>query len=125
MYAMNTSATITEYFETATAEQKAEYQRLTKVVKQVAPKAVETISYGMPAFKIGKKPLVYFGIFKNHLSIFPASGAVIQTMGAELAEFKTAKGTLRYTLDKPIPNELLERMLRVRLVEMTETELKL
>jgi len=123
---MNTSNTITDYFQRATDDQKAEYQRLTKLVHKVAPKAVETISYGMPAFKIGKKPLVYFGIFKDHLSIFPASGAVIGVLGSELAEFKTAKGTLRYTLEKPIPSELLEKILRTRLAEISENnELKL
>lgn len=122
---MNTPTTITDYFQHATDEQKAEYQRLSKIVKRLAPKAVESISYGMPAYKIGKKPLVYFGIFKDHLSIFPASGAVIETMGDELAEFRTSKGTLRYTLEKPIPSELLEKMLRTRLGELAETELKL
>jgi uncharacterized protein YdhG (YjbR/CyaY superfamily) len=110
--------TIDEYFENAQPVEKAEYDRLSKLVREVAPDAEETISYGMPTYKVGKNPLVYFGIFKDHMSIFPASGEVLSELGDELAGFKTAKGTLSFTADKPIPDDVLRDMLHVRLAEI-------
>lgn len=111
-------STVDDYFANAKSFEKAEYERLSKLVNEVAPDAEETISYGMPTYKVGKKPLVYFGIFKDHMSIFPASGEVLSQLGDKLAGYKTAKGTLSFTADKPIPDDVLRDMLQIRLVEI-------
>lgn len=107
-----------DYFVNAQPFEKAEYKRLSKLVREVAPDAEETISYGMPTYKVGKNPLVYFGIFKDHMSIFPASGEVLSELGDKLAGYKTAKGTLSFTADNPIPDGVLRDMLHIRLAEI-------
>lgn len=114
-------STVDDYFANAQPFEKAEYERLSKLVREVAPDAEETISYGMPTYKVGKKPLVYFGIFKGHMSIFPASGKVLSELGNKLAGYKTGKGTLSFTADKPIPDDVLRDMLRIRLIEMKDS----
>jgi uncharacterized protein YdhG (YjbR/CyaY superfamily) len=111
-------STVDDYFINARPVEKAEYERLSKLVREVAPDAEETISYGMPTYKVGKNSLVYFGIFKDHMSIFPASGEVLSELGDELAGFKTAKGTLSFTADNPIPDDVLRDMLHIRLAEI-------
>lgn len=112
--------TVDEYFESthATDEQKAQYARLQSVVKELAPTAEETISYAMPTYKVKGRPLVYFGVFKDHMSLFPASGSATTELGDKLAPWKTAKGTLQFTLDNPVPDEILRDMIRYRLNEI-------
>lgn len=114
------SMTIDEYFESthATSEQKAEYARLQSMVRELAPEAEETVSYAMPAYKFKGQPLVYFGIFKDHMSYFPASGSATAELGDKLAPWKTAKGTLQFTLDNPVPDDILRDMIRYRLSEI-------
>ncbi len=76
------------------------------VVKQVAPDAVDTIGYGMPVLKQNGKYLIGFSAFKNHMSIFPGANPVATTQ-AKLEGFKTAKGTIQFTVDHQIPDAVL------------------
>src|SRR4051812_3318479 len=89
--------TIDEYHDQLNATQKAEFERIREIVKQVVPEAEERMSYGMPTFKYKQRPLLYFGAFKHHMSLFPASGKVIESLGEDLAKFRTSKGTLQFT----------------------------
>jgi len=112
--------TIDEYFKStnATSGQKAQYARLQMVVKEVAPEAEETIAYGMPTYKYKGKPLVHFGIFKDHISLFPASGTAVSELGQRLAPWKTAKGTLKFTLDSPVPDDIMRELVSYRISEI-------
>jgi uncharacterized protein YdhG (YjbR/CyaY superfamily) len=82
------------------------------------PDAEEATSYGMPAFKYRKRPLLGVSVSKNHLSVFPFSPEAIDAARDLLARFDLSKGTVRLTPDKPIPESALERLLRHRLVEI-------
>jgi uncharacterized protein YdhG (YjbR/CyaY superfamily) len=79
----------------------------------VPPEATEIISYKIPAFK-HKKVLVWYAAFANHCSLFPTA-AVIDTFKDELKDFSTSKGTIHFPLDKPMPVELIKKMVRERL----------
>jgi uncharacterized protein YdhG (YjbR/CyaY superfamily) len=114
--------TTEEYLQNVSPAERAEYERIKAVLKGVAPDVVEVFSYGMPAFKLNNKPLLYYGVFKDHLSIFPASGQVLGELGDKLKDFKTAKATLSYTLDKPIPDELLTEIVGTRIAEIHSSQ---
>ena len=81
---------------------------------------METISYGMPAFRYHGRALVSYAAFKAHCSFFPMSAALIETHRDELAGFATAKGTLRFTPEHPLPNDLVERIVRERMAQVDE-----
>ncbi|MGZ4829278.1 MAG: iron chaperone [Candidatus Angelobacter sp.] len=83
----------------------------------VPPEATETISYRMPAFK-HKRTLVWYAAFSNHCSLFPTA-AVIEAFKDELKGFSTTKGTIHFPTDKPVPLELIKRLVRAR-VEHSE-----
>lgn len=100
------------------AEQRAALQALRQTIAAAAPEAVETISYGMPAFRYHGRALVSYAAFKAHCSLFPMSSALIETHRDELAGFATAKGTLRFTPEHPLPNDLVARIVRERMAQI-------
>ncbi|HET8892268.1 MAG TPA: DUF1801 domain-containing protein [Candidatus Angelobacter sp.] len=79
------------------------------------PEATEIISYKIPAFR-HKKVLVWYAAFSNHCSLFPTA-SVIEMFKDELKGFSTSKGTIHFPLDKPMPLELIKRMVRARVAE--------
>ncbi len=81
----------------------------------VPPKATETISYGMPAFK-HKGVLVWFAAFSNHCSLFPTA-AVIEAFKNELKSFSTSKGTIHFPTDKPLPIALVKKLVKARVAQ--------
>jgi uncharacterized protein YdhG (YjbR/CyaY superfamily) len=88
------------------------------MIRAVAPKeATEGISYGMPAFQY-RKPLAGYAAFKDHCSLVPMSGAVIEAMKDELKDYVTAKGTVQFRLDKPLPMALVKKIVKARLAEI-------
>jgi uncharacterized protein YdhG (YjbR/CyaY superfamily) len=107
-----------EYLATVPNPQKAELERIRQVVERTVPDAEEATSYGMPAFKYKKRPLLGFRVTKNHLSVFPFSPEAIAAARGALAGFDLSKGTVRFTPDKPIPESALEQLLRHRLLEI-------
>jgi len=86
-----------------------------------APHAVELISYDMPAYKVDGRMLVSFAAFARHDSLFPASGVVLDTLGAEIAPYVHGRGTLRFRADAPLPVALIARVVKIRLAEVTGT----
>jgi uncharacterized protein YdhG (YjbR/CyaY superfamily) len=90
-------------------------EQIRLTIKQAAPQAVETIKYSMPAFTLNGN-LVYFAAFKNHIGLYPAP-AGNDAIDTELSRYKASKGTLRFPIDKPIPYDLIERVVKLRVQE--------
>lgn len=105
---------IDDYLLHTTPAQKGSLEHIRELVKQAAPEAEEVISYGVPAFKINKHPLLYMGAFRDHMSIFPASDGMLEAI-PEIGSFRTSKGTLQFTETNPIPDKILERIISYRL----------
>jgi uncharacterized protein YdhG (YjbR/CyaY superfamily) len=105
--------TVDEYLNTVAQPQKAELERVRSYIKSVVPDADEVITYGMPGFKYNHKYLIAYAPFKDHLSIFPG-GEAVTTFAAELAGFKTSKGTIQFTTEKPLPDTLLKKIVLQR-----------
>ncbi len=86
------------------------------IIIENAPNASEMISYGMPAYKTDGKPLLYFGGYKNHIGFYaiPSGHAKFSN---ELANYKQGKGSVQFGLDKPIPYDLIEKIVKFRVHE--------
>jgi uncharacterized protein YdhG (YjbR/CyaY superfamily) len=111
--------TIDEYLAgVADPELRATLAHLRSVIAAVAPAAEEGRSYGMPAFRYRGRPLVAFQAAARHGGFYPMSPALIEAHATELAEFDTSKGTIRFTPDRPIPDELVRTIVRERLAEL-------
>lgn len=82
-----------------------------------APEAVEGIAYGMPAYKLNKKPLVYFAAFKNHIGFY-ATPTGHEAFQNELAGYKQGKGSVQFPLSDPLPLELIGRIVKFRVKEI-------
>ena len=109
---------IDDYIAQLAPDQAAALSALRRTVAAAAPDAVEAVSYSMPAFKLGKRVLVYYAAFTDHLSVFPASGSVMDKLGAELQTYFTGKGTLQFTPQKPLPDGLVRQIIAIRRAEI-------
>lgn len=83
--------------------------RIRILIKETAPEAVESISYGMPGYKTNKKPLVYFAGYKNHIGLY-ATPAGHEKFAVELSVYKQGKGSVQFPLNQPIPYDLIKRI---------------
>lgn len=109
---------VDDYLKRVPEPQRAELERIRKIVKQTVPEAEEVISYGVPGFKYKGKYLITFAAFKDHLSLFPGS-APIAAMKNILSDYKTSKGTVQFTLEKPMPAPLIKEMTKLCLKAIT------
>ena len=110
---------VDDYLLGLEAPERAELERVRNIVKTTVPEAVESIGYGMPAFKYKGKPLFYYAAFTNHLSVFPTSGPT-EELKDKLVGYKVSKGTVQFTLDKPLPESLIIDMLQSRLADINK-----
>ena len=90
-------------------------EALRRSIRAALPEADEGISYGMPAFKVRGKTIAGFAAFKHHLSYLPHSGSVFPELADELAGYEKSSGALRFPVDQPLPTELVEKLIAVRL----------
>ncbi|HTO76957.1 MAG TPA: DUF1801 domain-containing protein [Thermoanaerobaculia bacterium] len=104
--------TIDGYLARLTLEKRAALQKLRGSIQSAAPRAEECISYGIPAFRLDGRVLVWFGAATRHCSFFP--GAVIEEFEEELAGYDTSKGTVRFSPDEPLPASLVRRLVKAR-----------
>lgn len=96
------------------AEETAEIlKKIRSAIRKSAPEAEEKISYGMPAYKSNGKPLVYFAAFKNHIGFYATPNGH-EAFAAELSKYKQGKGSVQFSLDSPIPFDLIEKIVRFR-----------
>jgi uncharacterized protein YdhG (YjbR/CyaY superfamily) len=94
-------------------------QTVRKLVHQIAPEAEEVISYQIPAFKIGKKFLIYYAGFAKHLTISnPWSEAFLTKFAEDLKGLKVSKSAIQLPLNQPFPVDFVERILKFRKEEL-------
>ncbi|MCI4350307.1 MAG: DUF1801 domain-containing protein [Thermoplasmata archaeon] len=108
--------TVDEYLARLPPKYRAALRGLRKTIRGAAPDAVEVISYQMPAFR-HHGMLVYYAAFSDHASLFVASAQVRRKFSAELKPYESGKGTLHFTPEKPLPDDLVRRIVRARAAE--------
>ena len=97
----DTTNPIDSYIEQFPEETREKMENIRQIIKEVAPEANETISYGIPTFKL-KTNLVHFAGYKKHIGFYPTPSG-IEAFKQELSEYEVSKGTVKFPLDKPIP----------------------
>lgn len=108
--------TVDEYINTFSQDVQILLKQIRATIKEKAPEAVESIAYGMPAYKTNEKPLVYFAGFKNHIGFYATPTGHYQ-FANELIKYKQGKGSVQFPLNKPIPLDLIKRIVEFRVVE--------
>lgn len=97
--------------------------RMREIIRSEAPEALESIAYGMPAYKLYGKPLVYFGGYDGHVGFY-ATPSGHQAFSEELAHFKQGKGSVQFPHNRPLPEDLIIRMVRFRVAEQSKWKRK-
>ena len=110
-----TSKSIDEYIFRFSLDVQGILEMLRKVIKESAPDAEEKISYQMPTFVLHGN-LVHFAAYKNHIGFYPTPSG-INAFKDELSEFKGAKGSVQFPIEKPIPYELISKIVKFRVAE--------
>ncbi|MDF2659360.1 MAG: hypothetical protein K0Q94_2151 [Paenibacillus sp.] len=110
-----TFATIDDYISQFPPEVQDILRTLRNVIKEAAPEAKEKISYQMPTFVLHGN-LVHFAAYKNHIGFYPAPSG-IEAFQQELAAYKGAKGSVQFPIDKPLPYDLIRRIVQYRVAE--------
>ena len=108
--------TVDEYILTFPREVQLLLEQIRSIIKKNAPNAQESIAYAMPAYKLNGKPLVYFAGFKKHLGFY-ATPTGHTAFTEELSGYKQGKGSVQFPLNKPIPFDLIERIVKFRVQE--------
>jgi uncharacterized protein YdhG (YjbR/CyaY superfamily) len=104
---------VDQYIKTFPVDVQKLLEQIRVTIKKSAPEAAESISYGMPAFKTHGKPLVYFAGFKNHIGFY-ATPTGHTEFAEELSKYKCGKGSVQFPLDRPIPFDLIRRIVEFR-----------
>jgi uncharacterized protein YdhG (YjbR/CyaY superfamily) len=113
-----TPKTIDEYIAGFPQEVQEILEKLRKTIRKAAPDAEEKISYQIPAFTL-KGNLVHFAAFKKHIGFYPRTTA-IEKFKNELSVYEGGKGTVRFSLDNPIPFALISKIVKFRVRENLE-----
>jgi uncharacterized protein YdhG (YjbR/CyaY superfamily) len=108
-----------DYLDALPPAQKEALARVRATVGGLVPDAEEGKSYGVPAFLYSGRPLLGFSAAKKHLSIFPFSPEAIEAVQDRLAGFDLAKGTIRFSAERPVPDDVLADLVRARMEEIT------
>jgi uncharacterized protein YdhG (YjbR/CyaY superfamily) len=109
--------TIDEYLASVNSDHRHALQKIRQTIHAVAPNTEECICYGIPAFRLNGRSLVFFGAWANHCALYPGSSATLKKFRSELRDFQTSKGTLRFSPGKPLPVALVKRLVKARIAE--------
>ncbi len=110
--------TIDEYNSAFSEEIQSTLDLIRQTIRDAAPNAIETINYQMPTFKLNNKNLVHFAAYKKHIGFYPAPSA-IERFNDELLSYKWSKGAIQFPLDRPIPHDLIKRIVIFRVKELS------
>ena len=105
------------YLAALPADQRAALQLLRDTIRSVVPEATEEISYGIPMFKLGKKGLVAYNAASGGGTLQVMSSTALAGHAAELAGYRTGKGSIRFTLERPLPKALVRQLVKERIAE--------
>ncbi|MBI5045333.1 MAG: DUF1801 domain-containing protein [Candidatus Levybacteria bacterium] len=107
---MKKATSVDEYISTAPKDIQEKLQQIRQLIKEVAPDAIEKISYGMPYYGY-KGRLVYFAYAKNHIGLY-AMPSYLEGYASEIQKYRTGKATLSFPLDKELPLKLIRELIK-------------
>jgi uncharacterized protein YdhG (YjbR/CyaY superfamily) len=108
---------IDEYLSALEEPNRGTLETLRRTILDIVPDAEQVISYRVPAFRVRGQTIAGFAAFKDHLSYLPFSGSVLPQLADELGDYTMTKSSLHFTPDRPLPRELVEKLITVRLAK--------
>jgi len=113
---------VDEYLATQPEAVWAVLERVRSAIRKAMPGAEEAISYQIPAYKLHGRAVLYFAGWKQHYSLYPATGQLVAAFKDDLAPYKLSKGTIRFPLSEPVPVRLIGRLAKFRAKEAAARE---
>src|SRR6516225_3942555 len=108
------SEEIDRYLTGLDEPERSTLEAVRRSILDVVPDAEKCISYGVPAFKVQGKTVAGLAAFRNHLSYLPHSGSVLAALPDDTVAYQASKGALRFGIDEPLPEQLVEKLVSVR-----------
>jgi uncharacterized protein YdhG (YjbR/CyaY superfamily) len=115
------ATSIDEYLAEFPPETQKVLGEMRELISAHAPGATETIAYAIPTFDLNGKHLVHFAGFAKHVGFYPTPSG-IEAFSEELSRYKTAKGSVQFPLEEPLPSDLIRRIVEFRVAEMTSNK---
>ena len=115
---------VDEYIAAQPEAVRPKLEQMRAVIRTAVPEALEGIGYGMPGYKLHGKPMLYFANFKEHCSLFAASGTFFAALGDELSGYDLRKGTVHFPLNEHLPVKLISRIAKLRAAGIEATAKK-
>ncbi len=112
---------VDEYIAAQPDAVRPKLEQVRTAIRKAVPEAVEGIGYRMPGYKLHGKAMLFFAGFKEHYSLFAASGTFFATLADELKGYEVRKGTVRFPLAKPVPVKLISRIAKLRATQIAST----
>nr|WP_319266646.1 DUF1801 domain-containing protein [uncultured Draconibacterium sp.] len=114
---MKKPATVDKYISAFSTDTQSKLVQIREIIQTNAPDAIESISYGMPAYKLNKKPLVYFGGFEKHIGFY-ATPSGHEKFKNQLFTFKQGKGSVQFPINQALPLDLIAEIVKFRVEEI-------
>lgn len=114
---MTTPKSIDQYIAGFPKDVQAILKKVRTTIRKAAPGAEESISYGIPTFKLNGRPLIYFAGHKSHIGLYPMTADIKKKFKKELSGYEGGKGTLKFPLDEPIQYALISRLVKFRVTK--------
>jgi len=116
---------VDEYIAAQPEAVRPKLEQVRAAIRKAVPEAVEGIGYRMPGYKLNGKPMLYFAGFKEHYSLFAASGTFFAALADDLKGYELRKGTVHFPLTKPVPVKLITRIAKLRAAGIPATSEKM
>jgi uncharacterized protein YdhG (YjbR/CyaY superfamily) len=116
-----TPKSVDDYLAAAPKDKRTTLRQLRTTIRTAAPRAVESISYGMPTYKHRGERVVYFAYWKDHYALYGIGTSLVDARVAGLKAYQQSKGTIQFPADQPLPQRLIARAVKARLAEIART----
>ena len=113
---------VTDYIASKPRPVQTILKRVRSAIRKAIPKAEEGIAYQIAAYTLNGEGVIYFAGWKEHYSLYPIHESLVAAFKKELTGCKISKGTLRFPLSEPVPSDLIERIVRFRVQQLSERE---